>query len=129
MDIENGQNERTFDLLGGRLCLDFTNTAGALKTDAPREYLESYADLLTWAGQSGAVSQKDATTLKALAERKPEEAEAVRVRAVELRRVLWRIFFAVAEGQEPDPADLEAFNRELSDAMCHARIERAENGE
>ena len=129
MDIENAQNERTFDLVGGQLCLDFTDTAGAMRTDSLKEYLGSYSDLISWASQAGATTQNDAAVLTAFAERKPEEAEAVRLRAVELRKSLWRVFFAVAEDKEPAAADMKAFNKELSAAMRHARIESTGDGE
>ena len=46
----------TFELLGGRLCLDFANTVSGMRGTDPRDRLSDYLDLVAWGRQAGAIS-------------------------------------------------------------------------
>ena len=42
-----------FQFVGGDVCLDFTNTVGGKRGLSTREYLNSYADFVSWCRQAG----------------------------------------------------------------------------
>ncbi len=117
----------SWDLSGGALCLDFANTLG----DRPRganEHLHGPDDLLDWARAAGVVDGAAAEELGEALRAEPERARRFFLRARGVRERLWRIFAAIAAGERPDPADLDAFNRDLARALAHARIESADRG-
>jgi predicted RNA-binding Zn ribbon-like protein len=121
------RGEWTFELTGGALCLDFTNTVA----DRPRrqkEHLASYADLLSWARQAGALEPGDVRRLRLAAARRTADAEAAFTRALEVRECLFRIFAATARGGEPDRRDLVAFNGNLGETLARLRLRRRATG-
>ena len=60
-----------FRFVGGDLCLDFTNTMGGKRGVAPREYLNSYTDFVSWCRQAGLL---DSSKAQALARLRPCDA-------------------------------------------------------
>lgn len=117
---------RIFDLSGGALCLDFANTLDDRPSLRPNEHLRSYADLLTFARQTGTLDDRQLARLHAHAQRRPAEAAASLARALELREVIYRLFLALAEGKAVPPADLASMNRSLSEALAQARLVEAQ---
>ena len=113
---------------GGRLCLEFTNTASARDTGTPTERLHSYADLLAWGEREGALPASLAAHLAEIADRNPQKARAALQSAIELREALYRIFTAHADGNVPPAGDLELLNRTLAQAMPHLRLTAGESG-
>ena len=114
---------RGFDLDGGQLALDFTNTVDWRNTEKEHEWLKGYPDLLGWGLRVELLSAESARELAEKAERQKTEAEAVLVRARELRELLFRIFEGVIEGRRAAPEDWRRFNREIQEAMSSAAIE------
>jgi predicted RNA-binding Zn ribbon-like protein len=123
----------TWKLIGGRLSLDFVNTvAGWVSGGKPRgrdysdaalrDKLPHYRDLLSWAESAGALSHGESRRLGRRASLHPREAACVLARAIELRAALYRIFKSGVEDWEPDPADIEILQRELSAARAHERL-------
>ena len=53
---------------------------------------------------------------------RPEAAQAVLHRAIDVREALYRLFLAVAIGGVADPADLSTLNEAYGAAMAHARV-------
>lgn len=107
-----------FDLDGGRLCLDFANTFSA----SSGEHLNSYADLVAFAEESGVLAPEDAAWLNDTAQ-DAAAVERVLQRAYALRAAIFAIFSAVARGAAPDEVKLDALNRELAASMRHACVE------
>ena len=94
---------------GGRLCLEFTNTASARDTGTPTERLHSYADLVAWGEREGVLPASLAAQLAEIADRNPQKARAALQSAIELREALYRIFTAharrkFATGRRPGTA-------------------------
>jgi predicted RNA-binding Zn ribbon-like protein len=122
------EQEPTFELSGGALCLDFANTWGD-RERPEEERLRSYPDLLAFALQTGTLTADEAARLAGRAGREPGEAAAALARAVELREALYRIFSAGAAeaagatGRGPEAADLERLNAALPEALSHLRLE------
>jgi predicted RNA-binding Zn ribbon-like protein len=115
-------------LVGGALCLDFTNTVGGKRGGIARERLQSYDHLLSWSDQAGLLSKTQLETFREEASRKPEEAKAVYKRAVELREAIFRIFLAHSEGENPATDDLAILNAELGPALGRMQIAPEKKG-
>jgi len=115
--------EYVFDLSGGRLCLDFANTLDG-RASAPRERLNTYADLVSWGRQAGTVSPSAARRLLEEASRHPRRAAAVLEQARELREAIYRIWVAEAHQEQPPVEDVELLNSVLARALGHQRLER-----
>jgi predicted RNA-binding Zn ribbon-like protein len=117
-----GSRAAILPLVGGPLCLNFTNTAHGRGTPEHTENLVDYAALIAWSRHAEAIDGSEAETLIAAAERHPRAAEVVRRRAVELRERLHRCFLALQHASRPDPVDLQGINEELTHALTHARL-------
>jgi len=115
-------NAGTLKLLGGRLSLDFVNTADWHASDHPVEFLTSYSDLVAWSQRVGILTDHQAQRLRKKAARRPEHATAVLELAIALREAIYRIFSAISRGRPPQAADLATFNAELSGALAQSRI-------
>ncbi len=113
-----------FELLGGHVGLDFANTVSGKRLQEPIERLLSYEDLLSWARQTGVLSEARARRLSAEARRRPAEAAAALRRAIEVREALFRLYRSVAERRDPAPGDLEIVNSALARALAHERLVR-----
>jgi predicted RNA-binding Zn ribbon-like protein len=119
---EAGTKASTLKLLGGRLSLDFVNTADWHASDHPVEFLTSYSDLVAWSQHVSILTDHQAQRLLKEATRRPRDASAVLERAIALREAIYRIFSAISRGRPPQAADLATFNVELSEALAQSRI-------
>lgn len=115
-------------LVGGALCLDFTNTSGNHADDNPSEHVTSYADLVAWSHHAGIIDNRTARRLLQAAADHPEEAKEVLQSALALREAMYRVFTAVSTGIQPKSADVELINRSLSIAMSRARLDVTNDG-
>jgi predicted RNA-binding Zn ribbon-like protein len=109
-------------LIGGRLCLDFINTADEHASHHPEEYLTSYAALVAWSRHVEIMSEEEAQQLLAEAQQRPDEAAETLAAAISLREALFRIFRAALEGKLPASADLAIFNDARADALAYSQI-------
>lgn len=116
-----------FELVGGRLCLDFCNTV-VDRRSALDDRLETYADLVGWARRAGVLNSEEARRLTRLGMRSPTEALVVWGRAIRVREALTSIFGAVAEGRRIRPVALEVLNAELAGAMARSQVVPTETG-
>jgi predicted RNA-binding Zn ribbon-like protein len=114
--------------MGGRLSLDFANTADWHASDQPVEFLTSYSELVAWGLHLGLLTNPRAQRLLDGAAARPAEATAVLQRAIALREVIYRLFSAIAQEAVPPMADLETFNAELALALARSRIVPATEG-
>ncbi len=120
--VENVIQTQIFELTGGRLCLDFTNTVEDRPTDHPHELFNNYSDLVSWSRQAQVLADQEALQLLAGAERQPGEASSVLAQAIMLREAIYRIFQAVAEDAVPEKEDLVSLSIAIAEAIIHARI-------
>ena len=70
---------------------EFCNTRAGWRTQAPKEYLTSYAALALWTREAGLVTVGDAAALRADADRRPAVADGVLAGAVALREALYPV--------------------------------------
>jgi predicted RNA-binding Zn ribbon-like protein len=123
-----GTRASVLPLIGGPLCLNFTNTAHGRGTRDHTDNIVDYAALIAWSRHAQAIAAGEADRLLADAGRHPRAAETVRRRAIELRERLHRCFLALSRGARPEPADLSGINEELSHALPHARLKPDDGG-
>jgi predicted RNA-binding Zn ribbon-like protein len=115
----------TFDLSGGRLCLDLANTVSNRGSASPTDHLRTYGDFIAWAVQARAVTVSVARGLLARAEARPADAQRALDVAIDAREMLYRLFAAAAAGKRPRPEDLEVLNDHVPAAFARARLTTA----
>jgi predicted RNA-binding Zn ribbon-like protein len=108
-----------FEFVGGRLCLDFTNTVTWTGDGLENERLESPADLAAWGLAAGVLDDGQARTLASLA---GDAGRELLRAALRLRAGLHGIFLAHAAGRAPSADDLAALNEALVATMPHLRV-------
>lgn len=111
-----------FEITGGHLCLDLTNTVDNRPTPEARELLRSYRDLVDWAVQTGAVQGTKAQVLRREARHDPRAAARALSRARRVRETIFRIFSAVAQGHIPPSSAIEELNAALPAAFAARRV-------
>jgi predicted RNA-binding Zn ribbon-like protein len=117
-----------FQLVGGDLCLDFTNTMGGHRSGIAREKLNSYDDFTSWCRQAGIVTEHQASSMRRHAAEQPHSALSVLSRARDVREAIYRIFMAVIETRKPKDADLGQLNSELARAQNRLRLSACKDG-
>jgi predicted RNA-binding Zn ribbon-like protein len=98
------------DLIGGDLAIDLVNTAAGLNRD-PRDWLDGFDRLLSWARLTSAWHAASLDALTALAAANPPAAEAALMRVRELRAALYELLRALHDGRDPP--------RERLDELAH----------
>jgi predicted RNA-binding Zn ribbon-like protein len=126
-----GRRERTagnLELVGGRLCLDFTNTVSTRIEALRREYLTTYGDLVAWGQHARILTEDGAKALLHKATRRAGRAAAALDRAVALRETVYSIFSMIADGREPRTSDLAALNIVLHEALSRLEVRPSAGG-
>ncbi|MGA7732560.1 MAG: ABATE domain-containing protein [Chloroflexia bacterium] len=124
------EEKHTYEMVGGALCLDFVNTRSHY-TDSPtpsNDHFDTYSEVLNWASQVGIITYDEEHALNHLAALAPARAEAALHKARELREAIQRTFLAAGAGVPPDARPFELLNREIAEAMSHARLVRTHDG-
>lgn len=114
------RNAGSLELVGGRLCLDFVNTATARGNAGHRDYLTSYDALLTWGRHAGVISAKQLQILTASAAKKLQAALSALSLTVRLREAIYCLLSSAVRGRRPASADLLQVNRAFQEA-CRQR--------
>ena len=109
----------TFEMVGGRTCLDFVNTGSQRRLGPFGEKLHAYDDLLDWAVQAEALTEEEAAHLRSRAAKDPAAAEAVLERGRALREAIYRVFAARQAGEELPAEDLRVINEEHARAAVN----------
>jgi predicted RNA-binding Zn ribbon-like protein len=128
----SGRAVSTVPLEGGHLALDFVNTVGGLRGDPPgpeEELLDSYQDVAIWCARLGVISDRQAGSLRAAARRDERAAKRALRDTIELRdELLYPIFRALSDGEEPPREPLDHLRDEESGALAGARLTRGPAG-
>jgi predicted RNA-binding Zn ribbon-like protein len=110
-------NIHAFHLIGGRLCLDFLNTADwAPSGDAIVENLTREEDMMTWCRRVGLHDLRESVKLSGM--------EDLR----DFRSALRRVFLKTMEKVEPDRRDLAMLNGHLGFASHSAPLVFSDRG-
>jgi predicted RNA-binding Zn ribbon-like protein len=122
----SGRTVSSVPLEGGHLALDFVNTIGGLRDQAPSpddELLDSYDDLLVWSERLGVISDADRRKLGRAAARDDRGARRALKQARELRELLYATFRPLADGGKPPAELLERLRDKDRDALATACLE------
>ncbi len=111
--MSNDPYPRLPKLLGGRPCLNFVNTLDPRNAQPARDYLESYAGLLSWSRHAGVLSRARAAAMAAQARTNGRMGRRVAMEARGLRAALSRLLAAATLGEAIRRDDLEQLNRWL----------------
>ena len=114
------------ELLGERLCLDFINTMDPRMGEHPREFLNTYSDLVVWSHHANVLTQEQSESLLQDAQNQSEEAGEVFKDAILLRESLYSVFSALATKLEPRGSDIERVQHMFALAMTHAQLSRVQ---
>lgn len=125
---EKEKHVRDLSLLGGSLCLDFTNTVGSHGRERPDEYLNTFKDLVNWSQHADILTKREAKKITQLAEKQPSKAKMVLNRAIELREAIYRIFSSAFDGKPPREEDIALFNDNLTRTMSNSLIIQTKDG-
>jgi predicted RNA-binding Zn ribbon-like protein len=118
--------EYQFEFSGGALSLDFANTGPNQKTpETGTDKIRDYADLLSWAVQSGELTTPDARKLHAAANHSAPRASSALRKARELRQAIYNVFRAIAAQRAPATADLDVLNKYWRSASIHRSVAHA----
>jgi len=127
--VTKRQPEYVFDLTGGQLALNFANTVSRRHDPNRRkEHLESYADIVAFAKQSGIISLKQAKELRDYTERHATEAARSFRKAIAMREVMYRAFSAIAQSESASAGDLDLMNEFAIEALRHRYLARSNGG-
>jgi predicted RNA-binding Zn ribbon-like protein len=134
LPISNGANVGNWaradrwPLRGGVACLDFANTLAYRPTGQTLDALPDYDDLIAWSRHAGLLSLAEVARLHERAAADPPGAAETLTRAVVLREATYRLFVALARGDEIDGADLAAIEAVLVEGVAHATLVRDGDG-
>jgi predicted RNA-binding Zn ribbon-like protein len=110
------------ELLGGPLCLNFTNTVNTRISSLHHDYLAHYTDLIEWGRHVGILSESQTKYLEQEAIQDPAKASEILNQAIALRETIYRIFVAFARQKPPATADINALNAEIKRAFAKLHI-------
>ena len=124
----SGRTVSTIPLDGGHLVLDFVNTVGGLRDDPPspeEELFDAYEDFATWCARVGVITVRQAGTLRAAVRRDEQAARRALSSTIALRdEVLYPIFRALADGEEPQAPLLDRLRVRECEALARAKLGR-----
>lgn len=127
--METPEYIKELRIVGGHPALDFVNTVdGDPDGETGFDNLKSYKDLVAWEARVDLISGDTARRLALEADRRPEEAEAVHVDALELRDALYGVFRAITEGAEPPSESLDLLRWRECEAISRGRLVQGEDG-
>jgi predicted RNA-binding Zn ribbon-like protein len=113
---------KRFQFIASNLSLDFCNSVGGKREGIRRENLHSYPHFVSWCEQAGLLNQGQVQDLYRHFIEAPDRGAAVLARALALREANYRIFFAVAGGDQPSGVDIDVLNSELALSLGRLRI-------
>ncbi len=113
-------------LVGGALALDFANTASGRGGDHALDHLTEPGHVVAWAAHAGILDP--GASAAALARLGDQGMAALLPSARALRETIHRIATALANGREPDPADLDAAAHASAQAIAAATLARGPDG-
>ena len=117
-----------FEITGGNVSLDFTNTILRRPNGEVEELIPTFADLCSWGRQVGLLTPQQQTTLVKKAGRNEKKAENAWKLAITLRECMFQIFKRIIDNEEI-PADLlRQWNRFVHRSQRHHQLVRSKEG-
>lgn len=120
--LDPGGYGGSYKFVGGRLCLDLVNTVSWPDDPRRHDWLDVYANLISWADRAGIVDSDEAATLQSVGISDPDRAARVVAGVRRQREVLELIFGAVAREEPPPGAAIDELNTLLAEATVRRRL-------
>lgn len=117
-----------FELIAGNLCLDFINTLDNRPSDQPKELLTTYADLVSFAEDSGVLNPNDGYYLRDHASSSPQKAQDALHKAIELREAMCDVLTAVIRRERAPEAAFGSLSKYVQEAAGHSQLVQIRNG-
>jgi predicted RNA-binding Zn ribbon-like protein len=117
-----------FEITGGDVALDFTNTVDMRPTDHPKELITTFRDLCSWARQAGILTEQQEKELLKKAARHPKKAENARRLAIALRECMFEIFNRITEEDAVPEETMKEWNRYVHRSLQHYELVRVKEG-
>lgn len=95
---------------GGVLCLDFVNTVHDRVKQPLKDYLKNSADILCWGKRAGIISGDSFSVLSKKVEAPGIDMQPFYEKALELRELLYGIFYKISHSTPVTPEEIRAFN-------------------
>lgn len=111
-----------FQLIAGNMAVDLANMLDHRPSGRPKELLPTYADLVAWSEQAGAVSKSVAARLRRRAVQRPAEARRALAASHAAREVLYALFSAAARGEATPAGPLATLNARVGRALARSRL-------
>jgi len=108
-------------MIGGNAALDFVNTVSHW-TETPADRLDGVEEFAIWAVVAGLIDEEDQARLVGEIARDRKMMDRFYQSARRLRGALWRIFSAVAAGEQTDKEDLATLNEWKVRSARHSQI-------
>ena len=109
-------------LLGGKLCLDFTNTLEPRVSEQPHDFLATYEDLVHWGIYAGICTEEESEYMLRTARLSPALAGTSWREAIALREAIYRVFSSIARQVAPVHDDLTMLEDTFHRAMSHTHL-------
>jgi predicted RNA-binding Zn ribbon-like protein len=122
------EQKRKWVLDGDRLALDFVNTVGGMRDEKPKEDLEQFSDLVSWAEAAKVLDKRGAGKLYKEAEQYPDASAALLAQARAIREALHETLVAALAHHTPPPDALAAVNAWIGEALSNRRLYAAGPG-
>jgi len=118
----------TMSLLGGHPVLDFVNTVDSRIGQPGPDYLQTYDDLLVWAGRTHMIDTEMQQRLSRQAAKMQFKSEAALSRAKALREALYAICRMEVSDRPVERSDLDLFNAALHHATANRQVASGQGG-
>jgi len=125
--MSTGDQSKQWDFSEGKLALNFANTAYWHASDEPEETLESFKDFVDWAQAASLIEKSEIHELLQNAKEVPMDDQEALHDALELRECIYRIFSSTANGEEPEPQDIDQVKKIMAEGLANARIAQVGN--
>jgi len=122
LELNSGEYKGTYKIVGGYLCLDFTNTVSYRNRETPHEWLNTFENLCVWCQLTGVLNESDANEL--LYNLKLDSKKGwTKLNALhELREVIFKIFTPIADKKNPENEDINYFNTLIQKQISSEKI-------
>ncbi|MGC3945464.1 MAG: CGNR zinc finger domain-containing protein [Chryseolinea sp.] len=107
---------------GGVLCLDYVNTVPDRKDGSGRDLVKSFGELLYWARKAKVIDSPAYTALEREAAERPKSAKEFFTQAIQLRTLIYDLFFPLSQQQRVSQTNLDAFNKVMARYTPHLVI-------
>ncbi|HWB26745.1 MAG TPA: CGNR zinc finger domain-containing protein [Chitinophagaceae bacterium] len=119
----------SLDLEGGVLCLDFANTVSDRRLTPVQDYFTDIYAFLYWAAnKAGIVTEREAMLLEKTIKENPAKAIGFFKEAIDLRELIYAMFYRVSRNEDITAGQLNEFNAILKKYIPYTKLQKKGSG-